>query len=259
MDAVELLFLGSGTSAGIPMIGCRCPVCTSTDPHDRRSRPSVLISSGETCVLVDAAPELRLQCLANGVDRINAVVFTHAHADHIMGLDDVRRFNTINHSAMDVWADRETFEVLQRAFEYAFRAPDPSEQVYRPHLVHRLIDGEFQIGPMCWQPIPLMHGRMNVLGFRVGPLAYCTDVSAIPDQSMPLLEALDILVLDGLQFTPHPTHLSIDQAVDVARRLGAKRTFLTHIAHQVCHQEASRRLPDGIGLAYDGLRLTAGS
>jgi phosphoribosyl 1,2-cyclic phosphate phosphodiesterase len=255
---VQLLFLGTGTSAGVPMIGCECAVCTSADPRDRRTRPSVIISYDGCAVLVDAAPELRLQCLANGVKDIDAVVFTHAHADHIMGLDDVRRFNTLRGGPLDVWADHPSFQILQQCFGYAFRAPDPHEGVYRPHLVHRTIDGPFEIAGRRWIPIPLLHGDMPVLGFRIGELAYCTDVSLIPTSSYDLLGGVQILVLDGLQYHPHPTHFSIDQAIEASRRIGAARTYLTHIAHRVSHERVSRMLPAGVELSYDGLRITSG-
>jgi phosphoribosyl 1,2-cyclic phosphate phosphodiesterase len=259
MADVELLFLGSGTSAGVPMIGCHCETCTSDDPKDQRTRPSVVISVGETRVLVDTTPELRLQCVANGVDRIEAVVYTHAHADHIMGLDDVRRFNAIKQGPLDVWGDQATHTTLQTCFGYAFRVPSPEMKVFRPHLQMRQIDGPFRVGPMLWTPVPLLHGEMPVLGYRVGNLAYCTDVSRIPEQSYPLLEGLDVLVLDGLQWKPHTTHFSIDQAVEEARRIGAKQTYFTHIAHGVKHGRDNPRLPQGMQLAYDGLRVTASS
>src|ERR1051326_2879039 len=158
MRDVELLFLGTGTSAGVPMIGCHCPVCTSTDPHDKRNRPSVLISYGQTRVLVDTTPELRLQCVANGVDAIDAIVFTHAHADHIMGLDDVRRFNAMRSAPLDVWADQATHDPLARCFGYAFREPITEEKVFRPYLNRRIIDAAFEIGGMPWDPISLFHG-----------------------------------------------------------------------------------------------------
>src|SRR3982751_5568238 len=152
---IELLFLGTGTSAGVPMIGCHCDVCSSTDAHDKRTRPSVVISYNGCRVLVDAAPELRLQCVASGVDRIDAVVITHAHADHIMGLDDVRRFNALRGGPLDVCADQRTYATLDRCFGYAFREPPADLKVFRPHLEHRRIDGPFQIGSMTWQPVPL--------------------------------------------------------------------------------------------------------
>jgi len=180
MEPIELLFLGTGTSAGIPMIGCHCPVCSSPDPRDRRTRPSVVISYGKTRVLVDTTPDLRLQCVDNGVDMIDAVVFTHAHADHIMGLDDVRRFNALRGGPLDVWADAKTFSSLSKCFEYAFREPEPDPKVFRPNLIHRSIQGPFAIGDVEWIPVPLFHGTMPILGFRVGGLAYCTDVNQIP-------------------------------------------------------------------------------
>ncbi len=258
MSQVELLFLGTGTSAGIPMIGCHCEVCSSTDPRDKRTRPSVVISQGETRVLVDTTPELRLQAVANSVDFIHAVVYTHAHADHIMGLDDVRRFNAVKKGPLDVWADAPTHESLQKCFGYAFRDPT-GLSVFRPHLVPRAIEGPFEIGPMTWIPVPLQHGEQRILGFRVGKLAYCTDTNHIPESSFDLLRDLDVLVLDALQYKPHTTHFSIDQAIEASRRIGAKNTYFTHIAHAVGHAKVDEELPEGIHLSYDGLRVTAGS
>jgi len=258
MNQVDLLFLGTGTSAGVPMIGCYCDVCTSPDPRDQRTRPSVLISYEKTKVLIDTTPELRLQCIANRIDSIDAIVYTHAHADHIMGLDDVRRFNALRNTPLDVFADQRTFDSLQRCFGYAFREPDPSAKIFRPHLLHHLISGPFQIGPQKWIPVPLFHGEMPILGFRIGTLAYCTDVSRIPDDSFDLLKNLDILVLDGLQFHTHPTHFSIPEAIEAAARIGAGMTYLTHIAHGVHHQRDSKRLPSTVALAHDGLRISAG-
>ncbi len=259
MSDVELLFLGTGTSAGIPMIGCHCEVCSSPDPRDKRTRPSVVIAQGETRVLVDTTPELRLQCVANGVDFIHAVVFTHAHADHIMGLDDVRRFNALKQGPLEVWADAPTHQSLQQCFGYAFKTPSPDLKVFRPHLEPRTIDGEFEIGGMTWKPVPLLHGNAPILGFRIGRLAYCTDVSSIPDSSFDLLQGLDLLVLDALQWKPHSTHFSIEQAIEAAQRIGAKQTYFTHIAHGVMHARDNPLLPKGVQLAYDGLRVVAGA
>ena len=256
---VELLFLGTGTSAGIPMIGCHCAVCSSTDPRDKRTRPSVVISYGTVRVLVDTTPELRLQCVANGIDSIDAVVFTHAHADHIMGLDDVRRFNALRKGPLDVWADEATHALLTRCFGYAFREPNPAEKVFRPHLEPRMIEGSFHIGGQVWQPVPLLHGDMPVLGFRVGRLAYCTDVSRIPDESWDLLKDLDVLVLDALQHKKHSTHFNVEEAVDAARRIGAEQTLFTHIAHQLAHAQTNASLPAGMRLAFDGERVAARS
>ena len=257
---VELLFLGTGTSAGVPMIGCHCDVCDSTDPRDRRTRPSVVISQGDTRVLVDTGPELRLQCVANGVDSIDAVVITHGHADHIMGLDDVRRFNALRGGPLDVWSEARAAEVLTRCFGYAFRQPDPSAMVFRPHLVPRDIADvatPFAIGPMTWQPIRLFHGKMPILGFRVGRLAYCTDVNRIPDESWPLLEGLDVLVLDALAPEPHSTHFSLPQAMEVVERVRPRLARFTHIAHRLPHAATNAALPPYAQLAYDGERVTA--
>lgn len=260
MSDLELLFLGTGTSAGVPMIGCHCPVCTSRDPHDRRNRASVVISYGagdgaRTRVLIDTTPELRVQCIANDVHRVDAVVYTHAHADHIMGLDDCRRFNAVKGGPLDVWADARTHGVLRCCFEYAFREPDPAEKLFRPHLVPRTIAGPFAIAGVTWTPIPLMHGDLPVLGFRIGRLAYCTDVSAIPPSSYALLEGLDVLVLDALQRKRHTTHFSLEEAVHEAGKIGARRTLLTHIAHGLAHAETNAELPEDIRLAFDGQRV----
>jgi phosphoribosyl 1,2-cyclic phosphate phosphodiesterase len=255
MSSVQLLFLGTGTSAGVPMIGCYCPVCTSTDPRDKRTRASVVISYDDTRVLVDTTPELRLQCVANHVDSIDAVVYTHAHADHIMGLDDVRRFNALSNKPLEVWADQRTHDVVDRTFGYAFRESDPQSKVSRPHLIRRIIGPPFEIGRMKWTPISLFHGDLPILGFRIGSLAYCTDVSRIPEESFDLLKNVELLVLDGLQFHEHPTHFSIPQAIEAAHRIGANMTYLTHIAHGVHHESASQRLPPTVALAYDGLRI----
>jgi phosphoribosyl 1,2-cyclic phosphate phosphodiesterase len=257
MSEVELLFLGTGTSAGVPMIGCHCDVCRSTDPRDRRTRCSVVIRYGSTQILVDTSPELRLQCIANGIDRIDAVVFTHAHADHIMGLDDLRRFNAIRKGPLDVFSDEATHKVLDQCFGYAFVEPAPHAKLFRPHLVRRRIDGPFSIAGVTWTPIPLRHGELDVLGFRVGALAYCTDVNAVPEPSFELLGGLDVLVIDGLQWTTHATHFSLEQAIDAARRIGAKQTWFTHMSHQVMHADTDARLPPGMRLAYDGLRVRA--
>ena len=255
MTSLELLFLGSGTSAGIPMIGCKCAVCTSPDPHDHRMRPSVVIRYGNTSVLVDTTPELRLQCLANSVEMVDAVVYTHGHADHIMGLDDVRRFNALKGGPLDIWADAPTHEILTRTFGYAFQAPKPEMKVFRPHLIRKWIDGPFDIGGKKWIPIPLIHGDMPILGFRIDNLAYCTDVSFIPEPSFDLLKDLDVLVLDALQHRKHTTHFTLAEAVEAAQRIGAKKTFFTHIAHGMGHEATNATLPANMRLAYDGQKI----
>ena len=257
MSQIELLFLGTGTSAGVPMIGCKCDVCTSTDPHDQRNRVSIRLAYHDTRVLVDTSPELRLQCVAHGVDWIDAVVYTHGHADHIMGLDDLRRFNAIRQGPLDVWADLKTHDVLTQCFGYAFREPDPVSRLFRPHLVRRFIEGPFEIAGVTWTPIRLLHGDASVLGFRVGNLAYCTDVSRIPEESYSLLAGLDVLVLDGLQWKRHSTHFSLDEAIEAGQRIGARQTLFTHIAHSLGHKDTNAVLPDTMRLAYDGQIVVA--
>ncbi len=239
------------------MIGCHCPVCSSGDPHDRRMRPSAVVSYGNVRVLIDTTPELRLQCVASAIDMIDAVVFTHAHADHIMGLDDVRRFNALKNGPLDVWADDATHAALTRCFGYAFKEPEPGMKVFRPHLLRRRIDGPFEIAGKTWTPVPLFHGDMPVLGFRIGNLAYCTDVSRIPETSFDLLKGLDVLVLDALQYKRHTTHFSVEEAIAAAERIGAKRTFFTHIAHALGHEATNAALPGNFRLAHDGLRIEA--
>jgi phosphoribosyl 1,2-cyclic phosphate phosphodiesterase len=231
-------------------------MCSSSDPRDKRTRPSVVISYGGRNVLVDTTPELRLQCVANRVDMIDAVVYTHAHADHIMGLDDVRRFNALRKGPLDVWADEKTHAALQACFGYAFKEPDPASKLFRPHLVPRMIDGPFELLGETWMPVKLMHAKHEVLGFRIGNLAYCTDVSFIPEESFELLRGVDVLVLDALQDIPHVAHFSLAQAIEAAKRIGARETWFTHIAHRMGHEATNRSLPGNMQLAHDGLRVS---
>jgi phosphoribosyl 1,2-cyclic phosphate phosphodiesterase len=252
---IELLLMGTGTSAGVPMIGCHCEVCTSRNPRDHRNRPGALVSYDDLNFLIDTTPELRLQCVRFGIDMVEAVVYTHAHADHIMGLDDLRRFNALRKSPLDIWADAATHAALGKCFYYAFEEPPAEMKIFRPVLNRRLIDGPFDLAGRVWTPIPLMHGEQPVLGFRIGHLAYCTDVSAIPETSFALLRDLDVLVLDALQPKPHYTHFSLSQAVEAAGRVGAKLTLFTHIAHTLPHDATNATLPKNMRLGHDGERV----
>ena len=253
--SVEVIILGSGTSHGVPMIGCHCPVCTSPDPRDKRTRASVFVRMSGQRILVDTAPELRLQCVANGIDSIDAVLFTHHHADHVVGLDDLRRFNWLSRQHMSCYGTARTLDRIRRMFLYAFK-PAPDSPHSRPSLELLPIDTHpLTIGDATITPVPLMHGPLPVLGFRFGNFAYCTDCSSVPDESMDRLEGLDVLVLDAVRRTPHSTHFNLEQAVEVAGRIKAKQTYFTHIAHELKHEETNRELPDGIELAYDGQRV----
>jgi phosphoribosyl 1,2-cyclic phosphate phosphodiesterase len=239
------------------MIACDCAVCTSADPRDRRMRCSVLFSFDGHDVLTDTGPELRLQCVANNVRRVEAVLYTHAHADHIVGLDDLRRFNWLLRAALPIYGSRETLERLEKMFAYAFR-DDPESPSAKPLLQPTAIEGPFELFGRLITPIRYLHGSLPVFGFRIGNVAYCPDCSFIPDESRELLAGLDVLVLDALRRRPHPTHFNLDQAVAEAGRIGAKRTYFTHIAHELGHVEANAELPAGMELAYDGLVCESG-
>ena len=220
-------------------------------------RASVVVRYDQTSILIDATPELRLQCIANDIRSIDAVVITHAHADHVMGIDDLRRFNSIRGGPLDLWMDESSSETIRNAFGYCF-LQHKEAGVYRPQLIERRIDSAFEIAGRTWTPIPLFHGKASILGFRVGNLAYCTDASGIPDASWPLLEGLDVLVLDALQETKHPTHFSIGEALEVVRRVRPGRTLFTHMSHNVLHSAIAGGLPEGVELAVDGLKVGSG-
>ena len=256
--STEVVILGSGTSHGVPMIGCECEVCTSADDGDKRTRPSIWLRVGETCLLIDTAPELRLQCVANRIDRVDAVLFTHHHADHVTGLDDMRRFNWLMKKSVPCYGTERTMSGLANMFSYAFREAHDTPHS-RPHLeLHHIDESPFRIGEADIVPIPMMHGPLPVMGFRFGRFAYCTDCSFIPESSFDLLTGLDILVLDALRRTPHPAHFNLEQAIEAAGRIAARQTYFTHITHQLAHEATNAELPSGMALAHDGLRFVVG-
>jgi phosphoribosyl 1,2-cyclic phosphate phosphodiesterase len=260
---VKVTVLGSGTSIGVPAIGCDCAVCHSTDPRDRRLRPSILIElDGATnafaravrSILVDTSSDLRTQALAHNIRRVDAILFTHAHADHVMGLDDVRPYNQMQKTAIPCFGDASTLASLRRMFSYVFE-PTSQKGGGLPQLSLFEIAGAFALGGADIVPVPLWHGRLPVLGFRIGRFAYLTDCNRIPDEAWPLLDGTEILILDALRHRPHPTHFSVNEAIDVVRRIGAARAYFTHICHDLPHAETCAGLPRGIELAYDGLVL----
>ncbi|CAN5732357.1 MBL fold metallo-hydrolase [soil metagenome] len=254
---LDVTFLGTGTSNGIPVIGCDCEVCTSTDPRDTRSRTSALIKWDDLTLLIDTSPELRLQARSANLNHIDAVLFTHAHADHTAGLDDLRRFNEINQQHLPVYASPTTAEALRERYAYAFVDHFPFYGG-KPDLTLHEFAGSIDMDGKTIVPVPVMHGQLEVSGFRFGPLAYITDAKMIPDTSMALLERLDILVLNALRVRPHPTHLSLQEAVDIAAMLKPKRAFLVHLSHETSHERASALLPAGIEIAFDGLTVRTG-
>lgn len=273
--APEFLFLGTGTSGGIPIIACDCDTCTSADPRDTRTRSGAALrwtdpAGKPRLALIDTTPDLRQQALRHNLRRCDAILYTHNHVDHTFGLDEVRRFNAVMNAPIDIYADAHTMGFLRNTFRHIFDRDYNINKSFVASLIPNLITPErpLSIHGMRIKPIPLLHGKQPVLGFRVEqesarahtnsafPLAYCTDVSAIPTDSWRLFEGLSTLVLDGLRYRHHPTHFTIDQAVRVAQQVGAKQTWLTHIAHEVRHADADNQLPEGINLAYDGLMLT---
>lgn len=250
---MRLTVLGSGTSSGVPTIGCTCRTCTSSDPRDRRTRPSVWITTDQASIVIDTSSDFRAQCLSQGVGRLDGVVYTHHHFDHIAGFDDLRAFNYTSRRPVELFVMQETLTHLQHVFNYAF-ARDESNQSSTPSVHVNLVGDEtFEVAGVRLTPIPLLHGNMRVNGYRFGSAAYCTDCNYISPDSIDALRGVDVLILDALRPTPHPTHFTIDQAVEVARAIGARETYFTHIAHDILHDEVEQDLPDGIHLAYDGL------
>ncbi len=236
------------------MIGCDCATCRSDDPRDRRWRPSILLEmAGGPSVLVDTSPDLRSQALAFDVRRVDAILFTHAHADHLLGLDEVRRYNVLQDRAIPCYGDAQTIAEIRRVFAYAFNAPQEGGGIPKIELFR--VAGPFCLGRHTFAPVPVLHGTQPVLAYRVGPFAYVTDCSAIPEASWPLLEGVQVLVIDALRDRPHPTHFTVAQALETIERLRPRTAYLTHICHDLSHAATDARLPAGVQVAYDGLRV----
>jgi phosphoribosyl 1,2-cyclic phosphate phosphodiesterase len=250
---VKITFLGTGTSHGVPMIGCDCATCRSADPRDARLRASLYVEAdGGEALLVDAGPDLRAQALQANIRRVDAVILTHGHADHILGIDELRRFNALQRRPMPCYGDAATLYDVERMFAYVFDTKTPKGGGL-PDLELVRIDGPFTVGAQPVVPVPIFHGQRPILGLRLGRFAYLTDCSRIPDESWTLLEGLEVVVLDALRERPHPTHFTIDEAVETARRIGAPRSYFTHMCHDLGHAATNARLPPGMELAYDGL------
>ena len=263
MPSLELTFLGTGTSQGVPAIGCECPVCLSVDPRDNRTRTSILIQTRDTSIVIDTTPEFRIQCLRERVMRLDAALFTHAHSDHIMGFDDMRRFCEMEDRKMPIYATASTMEQLRNNFRYAFDDPKPWKNYLRldPHTID--YQRPFQIGGLTILPLEVPHGQFITTGYVIHQdsqklLAYFTDCSEVPESVRKVAQGVEILILDALRDTTHPTHMTFEQAISSARSICPTSTYLIHMSHDVLHAAKQDELPEGFHLAYDGLKVTAG-
>lgn len=250
---LEITILGSGTSTGVPVVGCDCAVCRSSDPRNQRTRCSALISDGRHNILIDTAPDLRQQALREDIRRIDAVLYTHSHADHLHGIDDLRGFNLRSKKSIPLYGSPQTLGRIRHNFGYIFAGLDTPG--YVPRLSLHPVATNFSLFDLTIVPIPIDHGGMPTYGYRCGPFAYLTDCNGIPESSLALLDNLDLLVLDGLRFKPHNTHFNIPQAIQMAEIIGARQTLLTHLSHEVDHPRHAPQLPAEVGFAYDGQRL----
>ena len=251
---IRITVLGSGTSSGVPTIGCGCATCASTDPRDNRLRPSVLVQYGGKNVLIDTTPDFRAQALRAHIQRVDAILFTHSHADHILGLDDVRPLNYHQKMSIPTYATEPTLDVVRRIFRYAFDSAPTKSSAPRVDL-HAITSEPFQLFDMQVIPVPLLHGDGVSLGFRFGNAAYLTDHNAIPDESKSKLRDLDVLFLDALRHRPHPTHSTVAESLLTVAELQPRRAFFTHICHDLPHAVTEAALPPNVRLAYDGLEI----
>jgi phosphoribosyl 1,2-cyclic phosphate phosphodiesterase len=249
----RLTVLGSGTSMGVPTIGCECAVCHSSDPHDRRTRPSILLEFAEKVVMIDTTPDFRQQAIREGIRQLDAVFYTHAHADHILGLDDLRPLSYPPRPKILLYAQPGTAEILRRTFKYMFDGNYKFGGLAQVDL--RMLDGPVDLFGARFEAVKVMHGDAPITGYRFGQAAYLTDFSEIPEESFAQLQNLDILFLDALRHTPHPTHSTVESSLRIVDRLKPKRAFFTHIAHELPHEATNATLPPHVRLSYDGMKL----
>ncbi|MBI5238726.1 MAG: MBL fold metallo-hydrolase [Deltaproteobacteria bacterium] len=249
---MRLIVLGCGTSTGVPVIGCRCGVCASPNPGNKRTRASILVQTQGKNILTDTSTDLRAQALSNGIERIDYVLYTHPHADHVHGIDDLRSFNMAQGGAsIPCYGNSYTMERLESMFPYIFR--EKGAEHWRPNLSTNAVDSAFSLSGIEVVPIEILHGDASILGYRIDGAAYITDISAIPPESMEKLKGLDVLIIGALRKEPHPTHLSIPQAIEISEKLRPKRTILTHLGHSIDYEKDGAMLPTGVELAYDGM------
>jgi phosphoribosyl 1,2-cyclic phosphate phosphodiesterase len=258
MSALRITVLGSGTSVGVPTIGCDCKVCTSDDSRDKRLRPSIFLRYDGRGVLVDTTPDFRQQALRAKIERLDAILFTHSHADHIMGLDDVRPFNFRQKSVIPIYGSEDTLQAIKTSFGYIFQENSGAVTAIPKLLPNAINGGTFDLFGMPVTPIPVIHGKATIYGFRVGDAAYLTDHSEIPESSLELLRGLDVLFLDALRYKPHPTHSTVERSLEYVELLGPRRAYFTHICHDLQHKRVESMLPPNVRLAYDGLEITVG-
>jgi phosphoribosyl 1,2-cyclic phosphate phosphodiesterase len=249
---LEVLFMGTGSSTGVPMIGCRCPVCVSSDPKNERTRSSILVRYEDRNILIDTATDLRIQSLRHGLKRIDAVFFTHSHADHILGIDELRTFNYLQKEAIHVYGDPETLRIIMNMFPYAFSEKNRGG-VTRPKLVPHTVETSTLIHGVPVVPFPVEHGPVFNHALRVGNLVYLTDCNRIPDESMSYLDRIDTLIIGAVRYEPHESHFGVWQALELVERLKPRQAFLTHLSHGIDHETLESELPPNVHTAYDGL------
>ncbi len=254
----EIVMLGSGTSMGVPTLGCKCRVCTSQDPRNRRTRPSIAVifeeqENQKRCVLIDSGPDFRQQALREGIDHIDAVLYTHGHADHILGLDDLRPLSFKSAEKIPLYADPATSLILERIFEYTFS--DQNKYPFKARVALHPLDEVTPLFGLDFLRVPLLHGQLETVGFRFGSAAYLTDMSDIPEASFALLKNLDVLILDALRLTPHPSHSNVEQSLKFVEKVRPKQAYFTHMSHEILHEEVENQMPANVRLSYDGLRI----